>query len=129
LREGSPDLRYVESAAESVSRVLQRGALVVLDGLVSTVAALIAVRREPAISGYLVASHRGTEPAHAALLAALGLRPLLELDLRLGEGSGAVLAVGLVRAACAVMREVRTYEEANVSRPEQDVTPTTPRVP
>jgi nicotinate-nucleotide--dimethylbenzimidazole phosphoribosyltransferase len=101
----------IEAAAE-------RGALIVLDGLVSSVAALVAVRRAPTLRAYLVASHRGTEPAHAALLAELGLRPLLELDLRLGEGSGAVLAVGLVRSACAVMREVRTYEEANISRPE-----------
>jgi nicotinate-nucleotide--dimethylbenzimidazole phosphoribosyltransferase len=102
----------IEAAAE-------RRALVLLDGLITSVAALIAVRRRPALGSYLVASHRGSEPAHRALLAALGLRPLLELELRLGEGSGATLAVGLVRAACALMSEVRTYEEANIERPER----------
>ncbi len=101
----------IEAAAE-------RRALVLLDGMMTGVAALIAVRRAPALGSYLVASHRSVEPAHRALLAELGLRPLLELDMRLGEGSGAVLAVGLLRAACAVMCEVRTYEEANIERPD-----------
>ena len=102
----------IEAAAE-------RGSLIVLDGMITCVAALIAVRRARPIASYLVASHRGTEPAHALLLEQLALRPLLELDLCLGEGSGAVLAVGLLRAACAVMHEVRTYEEANIERPER----------
>jgi nicotinate-nucleotide--dimethylbenzimidazole phosphoribosyltransferase len=52
-------------------------------------------------------------------LATLALRPLLDLELRLGEGSGATLAVGLVRASCALMSEVRTYREANIERPER----------
>lgn len=102
----------VEAAAE-------RRALVLVDGLITAVAALIAVRRTPALSAYLVAAHCGSEPAHRLLLAALGLRPLLDLELRLGEGSGAALAVGLVRASCALMSEVRTYREANIERPER----------
>jgi nicotinate-nucleotide--dimethylbenzimidazole phosphoribosyltransferase len=101
----------IEAAAE-------RGSLILLVGMITCVAALVAVRRAPAICTYLVASHLGPEPAHALLLAELGLTPLLELGLCLGEGSGALLAVGLVRAACAVMHEVRTYEEANIERPE-----------
>jgi nicotinate-nucleotide--dimethylbenzimidazole phosphoribosyltransferase len=72
------------------------------------------------VTGYLVAAHQSPEPSHGALLEALGLAPLLTLGLRLGEGSGALLAVGLLRAGCAVMREVRTYEEANIARPEAD---------
>ena len=80
---------------------------------------LLAVRRSPAVAPFLVASHLSAEPGHAPLLGALGLRPLLSLDMRLGEGSGAVLAMGLVRAACRVMREVRTFEEANIERPER----------
>jgi nicotinate-nucleotide--dimethylbenzimidazole phosphoribosyltransferase len=95
-----------------------RGALVLLDGMMTAVAGLIAVRRQPSIAPYLVASHRSAEPAHAALLEALSLEPLLELGLCLGEGSGALLAVSLLRSACALMREVRTYEEANIARPE-----------
>ncbi len=102
----------IEAAAE-------RRALVLVDGLITAVAALIAVRRVPALGSYLIASHCGTEPAHRSLLAALALRPLLELELRLGEGSGATLAVGLVRASCALMSEVRTYREANIERPER----------
>ncbi len=102
----------IEAAAE-------RRALVLLDGFITGAAALVAVRRDPTLVQHLVASHRSAEPAHGAVLAALGLRPLLELDMRLGEGSAAVLAMGLVRAACAVMREVRTFEEANIERPER----------
>ncbi|HEX5660318.1 MAG TPA: nicotinate-nucleotide--dimethylbenzimidazole phosphoribosyltransferase [Polyangiales bacterium] len=102
----------IEAAAE-------RRALVVLDGLITSVAALIATRRTPALTSYLVASHGGVEPAHRAALMALELRPLLNLELRLGEGSGATLAVGLVRASCALMSEVRTYREANIERPER----------
>jgi nicotinate-nucleotide--dimethylbenzimidazole phosphoribosyltransferase len=102
----------IEAAAE-------RRALILLDGMITSVAALIATRRAPALTSYLVAAHCGTEPAHRALLAALGLNPLLELELRLGEGSGATLAVGLVRASCALMSEVRTYREANIDRPER----------
>ena len=94
------------------------GALILLDGMISGVPALFAVRRTPAVASYLVASHRSPEPAHARVLASLGLQPLLELELRLGEGSGAALAMSLLRAGCAVMREVRTFEEANITRPE-----------
>ena len=101
----------IEAAAE-------RGVPVLLDGFITGAAALLAVRRNPSLLPFLLAAHRSAEPAHGMVLAALGLRPLLELDMRLGEGSGAVLAVSLLRAACAVMREVRTFEEANIERPE-----------
>jgi len=103
----------------AIEAAVECRALVVLDGMITAVAALLALRRNADIRPFLVASHQGPEPAHARLLEALGLRPLLELEMCLGEGSGAVLAVGLVRAACAVMREVRTYEEANIERPER----------
>lgn len=79
-----------------------RRQVVVLDGFITGVAALVAVRLCPAVRGYLVAGHRSTEPGHAAVLAALGLRPLLALDMRLGMASGAVLALGLIGAALAV---------------------------
>lgn len=101
----------------AIEAAAARRALVVVDGLITSVAALVAVRRNPRVGAYLVASHRGAEPAHGALLDELGLRPLLSLDLSLGEGSGAALAMGLVRAACALMSDVRTYEEANIEPP------------
>jgi nicotinate-nucleotide--dimethylbenzimidazole phosphoribosyltransferase len=100
-----------------------RGALVLLDGVITAAAALVAARRNPRVLGHLVAAHESAEPAHPLVLAELGLKPLLKLDMSLGEGSGAVLAVGLVRAACATMREVRTFEEANLEHPEDHEPP------
>lgn len=102
----------------AIEAACARRALVLLDGLITSVAALVAVRRQPRVLAHLVAAHESAEPAHPLVLAELGLRPLLRLDMRLGEGSGAVLAVGLLRAACATMSEVRTFREANIERPE-----------
>jgi nicotinate-nucleotide--dimethylbenzimidazole phosphoribosyltransferase len=100
----------IEAAAE-------RRSLVVLDGFITGLAALVAVRRQPALRPFLVAGHRSAEPGHRRVLEALGLRPLLELDMRLGEGSGAALAVGLIEAACRTMGEMRTFEEAGIEHP------------
>jgi nicotinate-nucleotide--dimethylbenzimidazole phosphoribosyltransferase len=108
----------VAALVGAIEAACRRRALVLLDGLITSAAALVAVRRNPAVLPHLVAAHESAEPAHPLVLAALGLRPLLRLDMRLGEGSGAVLAVGLVRAACATMHEVRTFTEANIERPE-----------
>jgi nicotinate-nucleotide--dimethylbenzimidazole phosphoribosyltransferase len=101
----------------AIEAARERRALVLLDGFITGVAALVASLRTPLVIPFLVAAHLSAEPAHAAVLSALKLRPLLALDMRLGEGSGAVLAYGLVRAGCRVMREVRTFEEANITRP------------
>jgi nicotinate-nucleotide--dimethylbenzimidazole phosphoribosyltransferase len=92
-----------------------RGTLVLLDGFISSAAGLVAAQLDPALKGYLVAGHRGPEPGHRAVLDALGLEPLLELDMRLGEGTGACLALPLVRAAADVMREMATFASAGVS--------------
>ncbi len=92
-----------------------RRMLVVLDGFISSVAGLIAVRLEPALRGYCVAAHRSVEAGHRAVLEALDLVPLLDLGMRLGEGSGAVLALNLVQSAADVMREMATFEDAGVS--------------
>jgi nicotinate-nucleotide--dimethylbenzimidazole phosphoribosyltransferase len=91
------------------------GAVVLLDGFITGAAALVAARLEPAVSGYLVASHRSPEPGHAAVLEALELEPLLDLGLRLGEGSGAALALPLLVAARAVLVEMATFEAAGVT--------------
>jgi nicotinate-nucleotide--dimethylbenzimidazole phosphoribosyltransferase len=91
------------------------GALVVLDGFITGAAALVAARLEPELRGYLVASHRSPEPGHAAVLAALGLEPVLDLGLRLGEASGAALALPLLEAARAVLVEMATFEAAGVT--------------
>ena len=88
---------------------------VVIDGFISGAAALIATALEPRAKGYLVASHRSQEPGHRMMLEHAGLQPLLDLDLRLGEGTGGALAMSLVDAACKVLNEMATFEEAAVS--------------
>jgi nicotinate-nucleotide--dimethylbenzimidazole phosphoribosyltransferase len=92
-----------------------RRAPVVLDGFIATAAALVAARLAPAARGYLIAAHRSAEPGHPRLLEALGLVPYLELAMRLGEGTGAALGIGLLRAALACYREMATFSEAGVS--------------
>lgn len=88
---------------------------VVLDGFISTAAALIAVRRNPAVRAYLVASHRSVEPGHRAALEWLELEPLLDLDLRLGEGTGALLAMPVIEAAMRTLQEMATFASAGVT--------------
>ncbi len=88
---------------------------VLLDGFISGAAALVAVHAEPRVGRYLIAAHRSAEAGHAAMLRHLGLRPLLELGLRLGEGSGAAAAAPLLSAACAFMAEMATFAEAGIS--------------
>ena len=104
--------------AALVGFVLAAGALrvpVVLDGVIAGSAALVAAALHPQALVACLAGHRSTEPGHAHVLAALGLRPLIDLDLRLGEGSGAVLALPLVQAAARVLRDVATFDSAGVS--------------
>ncbi len=88
---------------------------VVLDGFISGAAALIAHSLCPNIRDYLVASHLSAERGHHAVLSHLGLRPLLDLEMRLGEGTGAVLAMNLVGAAATTLSEMATFDEAGVS--------------
>jgi nicotinate-nucleotide--dimethylbenzimidazole phosphoribosyltransferase len=92
---------------------------VLLDGFITGAAALLAVGLCPAARGYLLASHRSSEPGHIAILNHLELKPLLDLELRLGEGTGAVLAMNLVGAATRIVREMATFASAGVTdRPE-----------
>lgn len=88
---------------------------VVLDGFVSGAAALIAHSLCPTVLDYLIAGHRSAEPGHQVALNHLGLRPLLDLDMRLGEGTGALLASGLVEIAAACLSDMATFDEAGVS--------------
>ncbi|GII79024.1 hypothetical protein Sru01_40060 [Sphaerisporangium rufum] len=88
---------------------------VILDGVIAGAAALAAAALAPDCVGYCVAGHRSAEPGHAVALRHLGLRPLVELDLRLGEGTGALLAYPLVGAAARVLREVATFDSAGVT--------------
>jgi nicotinate-nucleotide--dimethylbenzimidazole phosphoribosyltransferase len=88
---------------------------VVLDGVIACAAALVARALAPDVVDCLIAGHMSTEPGACRALAALGLRPLLDLDMRLGEGSGAVLALPIVAAAARVLRDVATFDSAGVS--------------
>ncbi len=89
--------------------------VVMVDGFIATAAALAAIRARPEIASNCVFAHRSHEPGHRLVLEALGVRPLLDLDMRLGEGSGALLALPLARAAAAMLRDMATFESANVS--------------
>jgi nicotinate-nucleotide--dimethylbenzimidazole phosphoribosyltransferase len=84
---------------------------VVVDGFISTAAALVAIRMQPALLDYCVFSHRSAEQGHGALLKALGAEPLFDLGLRLGEGSGAALAVPFMRAAAKLVTEVASLSD------------------
>ena len=88
---------------------------VVVDGFISTAGALIAQSLAPACTDYIIAAHNSVEPGHKVMLGKLGKQALLDLNLRLGEGTGAALAMNLVDAAVKVLTEVATFEEAHVS--------------
>jgi nicotinate-nucleotide--dimethylbenzimidazole phosphoribosyltransferase len=90
---------------------------VLLDGLVVTAAALIAERLAPGARKWWQAGHRSPEPAHTPALAELGLEPVIDLGLRLGEGTGAAVALPVLRAAVATLAEMATFPEAGVSGP------------
>lgn len=88
---------------------------VVLDGFISGAAALVAYRLEPKVKDYLIASHCSVECGHKVILDHLGLKPLLDLNLRLGEGTGAALGINLVEAAIKIMTQMATFKGAGVS--------------
>lgn len=95
----------------------QRSIPVLVDGFIVSVAALAACRINPTVRPWLIFAHRSAEQGHAAVLEALDAKPILDLGLRLGEGSGAALAVPLLRMACAIHNSMATFEEAEVSGP------------
>ncbi len=89
---------------------------VLIDGFISTAGALIACKIEPFVRDYLIFSHRSVEPGHRFMQELLGCtRPLLDLNFRLGEGTGAAMAMNLVEGAVAILTEVATFAEAAVA--------------
>lgn len=107
-----------EIAALAAAQVAaaQRGIPSLVDGFITSVAALAAVCRVPAVAPWLFYGHRSAEPGHDRVLQALDAEPLLDLGMRLGEGSGAAVAVPLLRAACALHGGMATFAEAGVSQ-------------
>lgn len=91
------------------------GIPVVVDGFISTAGALIAAELHPHVRDYLFAAHRSVEVGHAVILERLQLQPMLDLQMRLGEGTGAALGMTLIEAALRMLREVRTFADAGVS--------------
>jgi nicotinate-nucleotide--dimethylbenzimidazole phosphoribosyltransferase len=88
---------------------------IVVDGFIATVAAALAVKFHPCVTDYLFSAHRSTEPGQLPLLELIRQKPLLSLQMRLGEGTGAALAIGLIRAALAAFTEMATFESAGVA--------------
>ena len=105
----------IAALAGAYIRCAQLGLPVLVDGFITTAAALSAVRINPAVREWLLFGHQSAEPGHRMLLEALSAEPLLRLQMRLGEGSGAALAVPLLQAACALQNEMATFAEAAVS--------------
>ena len=108
----------LEMAALSAAMIAaaQRGVPVLVDGFIVTAAALAAVRINPSLRPWLLFSHRSAERGHACMLDSLHAEPLLQLELRLGEGSGAAVALPLLRLACALHNGMATFAEAAVAQ-------------
>jgi nicotinate-nucleotide--dimethylbenzimidazole phosphoribosyltransferase len=88
---------------------------VLVDGFISTAGALIAAELAPLCQNYMIAAHRSVEPGHRIMQEHLNLDPIFHLDLRLGEGTGAALAMPVVVSAVAILNEMATFQEASVS--------------
>ena len=101
--------------AGAVLGAAEAGKIVLVDGFIATVSALAAVRVSPHILGNLIFAHRSAESGHSVILEALGADPLLDLGMRLGEGTGALLAWPLVQAAAAMLCDMASFESAGVS--------------
>jgi nicotinate-nucleotide--dimethylbenzimidazole phosphoribosyltransferase len=109
---GGFEIAFLSGVASGAA---ERGVVVLLDGFITGAAALAAERLSPGVREAMVAAHLSPEPGHRLVLDALELEPLLDLGLRLGEGSGAALALPLVQAALAILDEMATFESAGVS--------------
>ncbi|HME42965.1 MAG TPA: nicotinate-nucleotide--dimethylbenzimidazole phosphoribosyltransferase [Syntrophorhabdales bacterium] len=93
---------------------------IVIDGLISTAGALVAYTIQPAVGDYIFAAHNSVEKGHRVMLDAMGLTPILDLGLRLGEGTGAALAMLVIEAGLKIYNEMATFEEAGVSEKTED---------
>jgi len=92
---------------------------VVIDGFISGAAALVAFKIEPKVRDYLIAAHKSQEAGHKIILEHIGLKPLLDLELRLGEGTGGALGIGLADAAIKILTQMATFKSANVSEKKE----------
>jgi len=109
----------IAALAGAIAGCAARSIPVLIDGYIVSVAALIAVSQQPEIRPWLMFAHRSAEPGHQAILTALNAEPLLDLGMRLGEGSGAAAAIPLFRIACELHNNMASFEDAGVSNKEQ----------
>lgn len=105
----------IAALAGSYVACAQQGLPVLVDGFISSTAALVATRLCPGVGDWLLFSHTSAEPGHRIILEALSAKPILNLAMRLGEGSGSAMAVPILRLACALHNEMATFNEAGVS--------------
>ena len=108
----------IATLAGAVLQAAEERRVIVVDGFIASAAVLVAQGLRPHVVQRCVAAHESAEPGHRLMLEALGLDPLLKLDLRLGEGSGAALAWPLLESACRILREMASFEAAGVSQRE-----------
>ena len=106
----------IATLAGAVIQAASERRVIVVDGFIASSAVLVASKIEPAVLDYCIFSHRSDEQGHSLMLRGMGADPLLDLKLRLGEGSGAALAWPLLMSACAIIREMASFETAGVSR-------------
>lgn len=109
----------IGAIAGAVIGAASRRAAVIIDGFISTAGAAIALLMCPGAARYVFASHASVEIGHRALLRRFGLDPVLDLNMRLGEGTGAALAMGIIEAGCKIMSEMATFDEAGVSKEDE----------
>lgn len=106
----------IAGMAGAVLAAASKGSCVVLDGIISTSAGLLAYLLCPTVKEYLISGHKSVERGQLAALEIMGLEPMLDLDLRLGEGTGAAITMNLIDLSCSMIRDMATFEEAGVDR-------------
>ena len=111
---GDDDLKR-EGKVDKATGAAKDGIAIVVDGFISTAAAAVAFAIEPRVQGYLFAGHQSEELGHKVLLEYIGLKPILSLNMRLGEGTGAVLAMPVIESAMCLYDEMATFASAGVS--------------
>ena len=106
--------------AGAVIQSASEGRVIVVDGFIASSAVLVASRIRSKVLDYCIFSHRSDEKGHSLMLDAMNAKPLLDLKLRLGEGSGAALAWPLLMSACTILRDMASFEAAGVSRDDEN---------
>ena len=111
--------REIAAIVGAMGRAAEQGMAILVDGFIVSSAALVAVKHDPRIRDHMWFGHRSAEPGHTQILESLSAHPLIDAGLRLGEGSGALTAFPLVKAAVALHNQMATFDEATVPEREK----------